>query len=75
MATYRTEAGRAMMSDICSEGNFASPTEMNNGLNEILKTLTTASDGWRNGIVDDYELVTRMRMFKLLQDRFFRGVP
>lgn len=75
MATYRQESGTFMMQDIVNEGGFANSTEMNNGLNEILKTLLTASDGYKNNVVDNYELCTRMRMFKLLQDRFFRGVP
>lgn len=75
MPTYRTQVGAERLQHICNEGGFANGNEMNDGLNEILKTLLVASDGYRTNTVDAYELVTRMRMFKLLQDRFFNGVP
>ena len=73
--SYRQEAGLIMMADICREGNFANSTEYNNALNEILKTLIATSDDFKAGRADAYELCSKLRMFKLLQDRFFRGVP
>lgn len=64
-----------VMAEMCRQSGFANSTELNNALNDMLKFLVTTSDDFKAGRADAFELISKMRMFRLASDRIFRGLP
>lgn len=72
---FRQDVGVEIMAEICRQAGFANSAEMNQALNDLLKILIATSDDFKAGRADAYELISKMRMFKLTADKIFRGVP
>jgi hypothetical protein len=72
---FRQETALDIMAEMCRQAGYANSTELNNALNECLKIMITTSDDFKAGRADAYELISKMRMYKLTSDKIFRGVP
>jgi hypothetical protein len=72
---FRQEVAVTIMADICRESGYPDSTAYNAALNECLRIMIATSDDFKAGRADAYELCSKLRMYKLVADRLFRGVP
>jgi hypothetical protein len=75
MPTTRRDEGRALVDRVIAQGDWVDRGRLDDAIVDLCDDLAQVARQHKTGSSDDWELISKMRMFKLVTERVFRGVP